>query len=50
VLARGAGLHDLMKGAKGQPATWEMLVDLGYAERQRSADTPGGAKPLNSLT
>jgi hypothetical protein len=39
-----------MKRAKGQAACWEMLVDLADAERQRSADTPGGAKPLNALT
>jgi hypothetical protein len=50
VLARGAGLHDLMKRAKGQATAGKLAVHLADAKRQHSADPPGGAKPLDALT
>jgi len=49
MLARRSSLHDLVKRAERQAAAGKMAVDLADAERQHSADTPSGAKPLDTL-
>jgi hypothetical protein len=49
VLARGAGLHDLMKGAKREPAGRKTLVELAHSERQDSERPTPVLKPLYAL-
>ena len=49
VLARGAGLHDLMKAAKREPAGRKTLVELAHSERQHGARPAPVLKPLDAL-